>query len=159
MRALALCAFSLSATTALAAGPTARSTVLLADVPFVQQKPDFCGEADVEMALRRLHRTETQDDVFAASGVDPLLGRGAWTDELARALRTLGFVSLRQACLPTVVMHERSGPARRRRCRSGQRTAVHRQVGPWSQVVSTRVGPRGAGVETGDRRDPPMERT
>jgi hypothetical protein len=65
-------------------------SVQLEHVPFVAQKPDFCGEADVEMALRWLGREVTQDDVFEASGVDPLLGRGAYTDELARALRKLG---------------------------------------------------------------------
>ena len=63
---------------------------LLLDVPFVQQKPDFCGEAVAEMGLRYLGRAVSQDDVFDASGVDPSLGRGAWTDELARALRRLG---------------------------------------------------------------------
>jgi hypothetical protein len=66
-------------------------TVILKDTPFVQQKPDFCGEADVEMALRRIGRTVTQDQVFGLAGVDPLRGRGAHTDELAHALRELGF--------------------------------------------------------------------
>lgn len=70
----------------LAATPT-----LQLDVPFVHQRPDFCGEAVAEMALRRLGHDVTQDDVFDASGVDPLLGRGVWTNELARALRTWGL--------------------------------------------------------------------
>lgn len=81
-------ALLLAATTALAATP---KSVQLEGFPFVQQKPDFCGEADVEMALRRLGRNVTQDDVFNASGLDPLKGRGVWTDELARALRALGI--------------------------------------------------------------------
>lgn len=59
-------------------------------VPFVHQKPDFCGEAAAEMALRAMGQTVTQDDLFEASGVDPLLGRGAWTNELATALRHYG---------------------------------------------------------------------
>jgi hypothetical protein len=59
-------------------------------VPFVHQKPDFCGEAAAEMALRSMGQPVTQDDVFEASGVDPLLGRGALTNELARALRHFG---------------------------------------------------------------------
>ncbi len=71
--------------------PPLRASVQLDGFPFVRQKPDFCGEADVEMALKRLGRPETQDDVFAASGVDPLLGRGAYTDELARSMRKLGL--------------------------------------------------------------------
>lgn len=63
---------------------------MLADGPFVEQKPDFCGEAVAEMALRRVGLEVTQDDVFNASGVDPLKGRGVWTDELATALRAFG---------------------------------------------------------------------
>ncbi|MFT3713347.1 MAG: C39 family peptidase [Archangium sp.] len=57
----------------------------------VKQKPDFCGEADVEMALRRVGRDLDQDDVFNASGLDPLKGRGVWADDLQKVLRTLGF--------------------------------------------------------------------
>ncbi len=60
------------------------------DVPFVHQKPDFCGEAAAEMALRAMGHQVTQDDVFEASGVDPLKGRGAWTNELAQSLRHFG---------------------------------------------------------------------
>lgn len=67
------------------------SSVLLEDVPFVQQKPDFCGEACVEMAAKKLGQKYDQDAVFAASGVDPALGRGAYTKDLAAALYRLGF--------------------------------------------------------------------
>ena len=84
MRSLLLVALSLPA---FAAPPALQ----LKDVPFVQQKPDFCGEASAEMALRRLGRAVTQDDVFNASGLDPLKGRGVWTNELAVALRNLGI--------------------------------------------------------------------
>jgi hypothetical protein len=66
-------------------------SVELTGFPFVRQKPDFCGEADVEMALGRLGHVITQDEVFGLSGVDPLLGRGAWTHELAKSLRALGI--------------------------------------------------------------------
>lgn len=72
----------------LGAAPALQS-VALEGFPFVQQKPDFCGEAAVEMALRRVGRSVTQDDVFNASGLDPLKGRGLWTNELAQALRRL----------------------------------------------------------------------
>lgn len=71
----------------LAAWPS----VQLEGFPHVQQKPDFCGEADVEMALRRLGRQVTQDDVFNVSGLDPLKGRGVHADELATAMRALGL--------------------------------------------------------------------
>ena len=73
----------------LAAAP-AFPSVNLEGFPFVQQKPDFCGEADVEMALRRVGRELTQEDVFNVSGLDPLKGRGVWADELGVALRALG---------------------------------------------------------------------
>ncbi len=67
------------------------ASVQLDGFPFVQQKPDFCGEADVEMALRRQGREVTQDQVFNASGLDPLLGRGVWANELKRALEGFGL--------------------------------------------------------------------
>ena len=74
---------------ALSAAPTFPS-VALDGFQHVKQKEDFCGEADVEMALRREGRDVSQDDVFNASGLDPLKGRGVWADDLARALRNLG---------------------------------------------------------------------
>lgn len=60
-------------------------------MPHVLQKPDFCGEADVEMYLRFLGKDITQDQVFAASGMDPGRGKGATTSALATALERLGF--------------------------------------------------------------------
>jgi hypothetical protein len=65
--------------------------VLIKDVPHVKQKPDFCGEACAEMALARLGKRFTQDDVFNVAGVDPALGRGCRTPELAAALTRIGF--------------------------------------------------------------------
>jgi len=72
------------------AGSDYRS-VLLADVPHIRQKPDFCGEACAAMWLRRLGQPVDQDYVFDMSGLDPLLGRGCYTRELARALAAIGF--------------------------------------------------------------------
>lgn len=43
------------------------------------------------MALRGLGHDVDQDMVFALTGVDPALGRGAWTPELKRAVEQLGF--------------------------------------------------------------------
>jgi hypothetical protein len=65
--------------------------VLIADVPHVLQKPDFCGEACVEMYLHKLGSPIDQDAVFAEGGVDPALGRGLFTPELKRALERIGF--------------------------------------------------------------------
>lgn len=75
---------------ALALVLAAYPTVELKGFTHVKQRPDFCGEADVEMAMKRLGHTVTQDQVFALANVDPALGRGAVTNELATALRALG---------------------------------------------------------------------
>ncbi len=66
-------------------------TVVIDGVPHVLQKPDFCGEACLEMFGKKLGRTWSQDDAFAASKTDPALGRGATTRELEVAARALGF--------------------------------------------------------------------
>ena len=65
--------------------------VLIRDVPHVQQKPDFCGEACTEMIFRKLGSKLTQDDVFNSSGLNPESGRGCYTRELSVALKALGF--------------------------------------------------------------------
>ncbi len=67
------------------------ASVLIDGVPHVPQKPDFCGEACAEMYLKRLGRPIDQDDVFNQSGLDPALGRGCYTRELAAALTRIGF--------------------------------------------------------------------
>lgn len=71
--------------------PLDLASVLIEGVPHVAQRPDFCGEACVEMGARRLGRDVSQDDVFALAGIDPTLGRGAYTKELAAAVKALGF--------------------------------------------------------------------
>jgi hypothetical protein len=69
----------------------AGADVLLTGFPHVHQKPDFCGEACVEMVARKLGRSISQDDVFNWSEVDPSLGRGVHTAELKATLERLGF--------------------------------------------------------------------
>jgi hypothetical protein len=66
-------------------------SVLIEHVPHVRQKPDFCGEACVEMWARHEGKTYDQDAVFAETGLDPALGRGAYTPDLVRAVKRLGF--------------------------------------------------------------------
>jgi Peptidase_C39 like family len=70
----------------------AYAKVIIEGVPHVRQKPDFCGEACVEMALRKLGRPLDQDEVFNRSGLDPSLGRGVNTAELKTALERIGFL-------------------------------------------------------------------
>lgn len=66
-------------------------SVLIRDVPHVRQKPDFCGEACAEMYLRKLKIDVDQDYVFDQPGLDPILGRGCYTRDLAKALQRIGF--------------------------------------------------------------------
>lgn len=74
------------------AAPAPRyASVILEGAPHVRQKPDFCGEACVEMALARIGKKLSQDQVFALTGVDPALGRGAYTAEMVTALQRIGF--------------------------------------------------------------------
>lgn len=74
-----------------AAPKPALSSVLIEGVPHVRQRPDFCGEACVSMALGKLGHPLDQDQVFARTGLDPSLGRGAYTAELKNAVEALGF--------------------------------------------------------------------
>jgi len=67
--------------------------VLLEGIPHVHQKPDFCGEACVSMALLKLGHNISQDEVFARTGLDPSLGRGAFAADLKQAVESLGFDS------------------------------------------------------------------
>ncbi len=65
--------------------------VLIKNVPHAKQRADFCGEACVEMVLRKLGKKGDQDYVFNMSGLDPILGRGCYSADLARALKRVGF--------------------------------------------------------------------
>jgi hypothetical protein len=69
----------------------AAKSILISGVPHVHQKPDFCGEACAASWLQKLGVGADQDAVFDASGLDPALGRGCYTKELADALRRIGF--------------------------------------------------------------------
>jgi hypothetical protein len=73
------------------AAVAAPKPVVLQDIPHIRQRPDFCGEACVAMALQKLGKSWTQDDVFNASGLDPLKGRGCYTRELQAAIKAIGF--------------------------------------------------------------------
>lgn len=73
-------------------GATTRyADVRIDGVPHVRQLPDFCGEACVEMWLRKLGHDIDQRAVFDLTGVDPAEGRGAYTRDLVRAVKRLGF--------------------------------------------------------------------
>jgi hypothetical protein len=74
-----------------AAPPGDLPSVEISGVPHVMQRPDFCGEACVEMYLRKLHVPIDQNGVFEQSGLDPVLGRGCYTPELVLALQRIGF--------------------------------------------------------------------
>jgi len=80
-----------SPTPAAGVGEGRHGTVLIEGVPHVEQKPDFCGEAAAEMALRHFGKPYDQDQVFALSGMSPERGMGATTRELQTALTHAGF--------------------------------------------------------------------
>lgn len=115
------------------APPAPYRAVRLEGIPHVRQKPDFCGEACVEMVLRKLGSATTQDDVFDAAGVDPAAGRGCRTAELARALRRLGFA-------PTDTWHK--VPARSTQTIEEQWRRVHEDLlRGVPSIVCMRTGP------------------
>ena len=60
--------------------------VLIPGVPHVHQEPDFCGEACVAMALRKLGYDVDQRAVYDRTGLDPRRGKGANTPALKRAI-------------------------------------------------------------------------
>jgi hypothetical protein len=91
MRRSVLAAVLLLALPACKKPSSALASVLIEGIPFVRQKPDFCGEADVEMVLKWRGSTITQDQVFDLSDTDPVYGRGAYTKELRLALERLRF--------------------------------------------------------------------
>src|SRR4249919_825598 len=64
---------------------------IIKNVPHVKQRPDFCGEACVEMVLRKLGKRGDQKYVFDMSGLDPAQGRGCYSADLNRALKRIGF--------------------------------------------------------------------
>jgi len=68
-----------------------QKSVTIENIPHVRQKPDFCGEACAEMVLKKNGHKGTQDWVFDNSGLSPMLGRGCYTADLARALKEIGF--------------------------------------------------------------------
>ena len=74
-----------------AAESNATRSVLIRDVPHIEQKPDFCGEACVAMALQKLGKPADQDFVFDQSGLSPIHGRGCYARDLADAVRNIGF--------------------------------------------------------------------
>ena len=82
---------SLAALLCVSATESEAKTILIENVPHVFQNEDFCGEACVEMYLRKLGYSITQHDVFNVSGLDPTEARGCHTKEMVAALTNLGF--------------------------------------------------------------------
>src|SRR4051812_44709372 len=83
-----------AATVSLAAtafSQTSYRDALIKNVPHVKQRSDFCGEACVEMVLRKLGKKGDQNYVFNMSGLDPSEARGCYSADLLRALKRIGF--------------------------------------------------------------------
>jgi hypothetical protein len=90
-RCIAMALVVLLSSDSWASSETTFSDALILNVPHVKQREDFCGEACVEMVLRELGKKGDQDYVFNSSGLDPALGRGCYSADLARALNRIGF--------------------------------------------------------------------
>ncbi|MCP4378862.1 MAG: hypothetical protein GY794_22140, partial [bacterium] len=71
--------------------PDKDKLLIIREMPHVMQLPDFCGEACSEMVLRKLGKKITQSQVFNASGLNPVLGRGCYSGDLRKALQKIGF--------------------------------------------------------------------
>lgn len=67
------------------------SSIVIRSVPHILQRTDFSGEASAAMFLNSLGENMDQDYVFDSAEIDPNLGRGLKANELARALRKIGF--------------------------------------------------------------------
>lgn len=91
MRSVALMTILLLVTAGESRANSSARSVLIKNVPHIRQKPDFCGEACVAMALQKLGHRADQDFVFDKSGLSPIHGRGCYTKELAAAVRNVGF--------------------------------------------------------------------
>ena len=70
---------------------TTSATTPATSIPFVRKKPDFGGEACLTMVLQNKGLPIDQDWVFDHSGVDPVLGRGCVTPELAQVAQAVGL--------------------------------------------------------------------
>lgn len=90
MRAILVVGIAMACFAAYADKPHYAS-VKIDGVPFVRQRPDFCGEACVQMWMNKLGKRADQNYVFNISGLDPALGQGCDTPDLSRALTAIGF--------------------------------------------------------------------
>ncbi|MBN2528378.1 MAG: C39 family peptidase [Deltaproteobacteria bacterium] len=67
------------------------SSILIPNVPHIQQKNDFCAEACATMVLQKLGENVDQDYIFDRAGVPATEARGLYASELAFALEQIGF--------------------------------------------------------------------
>ncbi|MCX7049428.1 MAG: C39 family peptidase [Candidatus Sumerlaeota bacterium] len=88
---LARCGKTDTQPTSAAQSAPSKGPILIANVPHIKQSPDFCGEACIAMWLQKSGLPVSQDDVFAASSLNPALGRGMFTREMGPALRHYGI--------------------------------------------------------------------
>ena len=75
-----------------AQAPTPRySSIVIPNVPHIEQKKDFCAEACAAMVLQKLGEDVDQDYIFDRAGVPADEARGLYASELAYALEQIGF--------------------------------------------------------------------
>ncbi|MBN2341183.1 MAG: C39 family peptidase [Deltaproteobacteria bacterium] len=67
------------------------SSIVISNVPHIQQKRDFCAEACAAMYLQKLGENMDQDYIFDRAEVPATKARGLYASELAFALAQIGF--------------------------------------------------------------------
>ncbi|MBN2717994.1 MAG: C39 family peptidase [Deltaproteobacteria bacterium] len=66
-------------------------SIVIPNVPHIQQKKDFCAEACAAMVLQNMGENVDQDYIFDRAGVPASESRGLYASELAYALTQIGF--------------------------------------------------------------------
>lgn len=67
------------------------STVVINNVPHIEQKNDFCAEACAAMYLQKLGENMDQDYIYDRAQIPATEARGLYASELAFALEQIGF--------------------------------------------------------------------
>lgn len=90
-RILQLAVFTIVLNTSAEDNTSQYSTIVINNVPHIQQKRDFCAETCAAMYLQKLGENMDPDYVFDRADVPAINMRGLYASELAYALNQIGF--------------------------------------------------------------------
>lgn len=90
-RILQLAVFTIVLNTSAEDTTTQYSTIVISNVPHIEQKRDFCAEACAAMYLQKLGENMDQDYIFDRANVPATNARGLYASELASTLDEIGF--------------------------------------------------------------------